>query len=195
MQAGIALFGAQPVDAVSVDDITAAADIAKGSFYNHFKDKDDLARAVTRAVRDEVEARVAQANTGIVDPALRMARALCVFAQFALEEPERAKALQRLHAGATLPDTPANRGLRADLETGLRTGRFAHCGVQTAMLAIMGTVQIAMVRALDSDAPRLTRTAVQEIAAFQLRGLGLTPAAATKAAAEACQIFQPGRSA
>jgi len=119
LQAGQSLFAARSVDAVSIDDIVMAADVAKGSFYNHFTDKDALAREIAVAVRAEAEADVDLANAGIAEPALRMARGQAVFVRYALRNPERARAMMRLFAGATLPNAPMNRGLRADIESGL----------------------------------------------------------------------------
>ena len=43
--AGRRLFGERPVDAVSVDEIVQAAEVGKGSFYNHFADREALVRA------------------------------------------------------------------------------------------------------------------------------------------------------
>lgn len=191
LEAGVELFASRPVDAVSIDDITETADVAKGSFYNHFKDKDDLAREVTREVRREVEDRVSQANQGIDDPAVRVTQALCVFALFALELPQRASALLRLHSGATLPNSPSNHGVRADLESGLKSGRFSHVTVQTGLMAIIGTVQIALSRALDETAPKIVKSDLVDLAAFLLRGLGLTVAAAATAAAKGAATFEP----
>ena len=106
LQAGESLFAAQSVEAVSIDDIVAAADVAKGSFYNHFADREALARAIAGQVRTEAEAQVDQINDGVADPARRMARAQMVFARFALQNPQRARAMMRLFAGATLPNAP-----------------------------------------------------------------------------------------
>src|SRR3990167_4665994 len=73
LQAGQSLFATQSVDAVSIDDIVAAADVAKGSFYNHFSDKEALAREIAVTVRAEAEAQVDLANAGVTEPASRMA--------------------------------------------------------------------------------------------------------------------------
>ena len=40
------LLAQRDVGALSVDEIVAAADVAKGSFYNHFQDKDAFAREI-----------------------------------------------------------------------------------------------------------------------------------------------------
>lgn len=49
LTAAEALFAARGVEAVSIDEIAAAADLAKGTLYNHFADKDALFTAVLDA--------------------------------------------------------------------------------------------------------------------------------------------------
>lgn len=51
LEAGRRLFAARSVEAVTIDDIVAAADVAKGSFYNHFTDREALAREVAAEIR------------------------------------------------------------------------------------------------------------------------------------------------
>ena len=66
------LFAARGPDAVSIDEITAAAEVAKGTFYTHFSDKEDLERALARAVRLELEDEVSRVNDGIEDAGKRI---------------------------------------------------------------------------------------------------------------------------
>src|SRR5487761_2398060 len=74
LNAGRTLLARRDVDGLSVDEIVAAADVAKGSFYNHFTDKDVFAREIGATVRREAERAVVAANRGITDPATRLAR-------------------------------------------------------------------------------------------------------------------------
>src|SRR5450432_2276663 len=83
------LFAKHGPDAVSIDEITAAADVAKGTFYTHFSDKDDLARTLARSVRLELEDQVTRVNSGISDPGIRMANGLACFLSFAVHQPTR----------------------------------------------------------------------------------------------------------
>ncbi len=46
LEAAAKLFAQQPVAAVTVDSVVAAAGVAKGTFYYHFQSMDDLAAAV-----------------------------------------------------------------------------------------------------------------------------------------------------
>ena len=62
--AGRKLFCEHPIDAVAIDDIVREAGVAKGSFYNHFTDREALARAVTALIRADVEHAVWQSPAG-----------------------------------------------------------------------------------------------------------------------------------
>lgn len=177
LRAGAALFAARPVDAVSIDDIVAAADVAKGSFYNHFKDKDALARAIAEEVRGGVEALAAEVNAGVADPAERVARALSGFVRQAAEQPVAVRAMMRLFQGATLPDAPMNRGVRADIKAGLAAGRFDGVAIEAGVLMTVGVVQMAVLRTLEGTASR-PAALVAELAFGLLRGLGIEERAA-----------------
>lgn len=172
LRAGAALFAARPVDAVSIDDIVAAADVAKGSFYNHFEDKEALARAIADEVRGGVEDLAAQINAGVADPAERVARALSGLIRQATEQPIAVRAMMRLFQGASLPDAPMNRGVRADIKLGLAGGRFDGVQLETGVLLAVGVVQMAVMRALEPKAG-MPRLLAAELGFGLLRALGL----------------------
>lgn len=178
LQAGQALFAAQPVDAVSIDDIVLAADVAKGSFYNHFPDKEALAREIAATVRAEAEAEIDAANAGVTDPARRMARGQAVFIRFALRNPQRARAMMRLFAGATLPNAPMNRGVRSDVEAGLASGSFHGVTLETGVLMAMGMAMVAVSRLLEPAGAGPAGPLCRDMIFGLLRGLGQPEAAA-----------------
>lgn len=191
LQAGQSLFAAQSVDAVSIDDIVAAADVAKGSFYNHFPDKEALAREIAVTVRAEAEAEVDLANAGVTEPASRMARGQAVFVRYAVRNPERARAMMRLHAGATLPNAPMNRGLRADIEAGLAAGVFRGLTVETGLLMAMGMGMVGVTRVLEANGPADPQALSRDLNFGLLRGLGVAEDAARAiSAAAVADIFK-----
>lgn len=195
LQAGQSLFAAQSVDAVSIDDIVAAADVAKGSFYNHFTDKEALAREIARQVRAEAEAQVDRVNDGVTDPARRMARAQTVIVRFALQNPERARAMMRLFAGATLPNAPLNRGVRTDIEAGLATGAFRGLTVETGVLMAMGMAMVAVSRVLEPRGQTPAADLCRDLNFGLLRGLGVAEDLARAISdAAAADIFTETRS-
>jgi AcrR family transcriptional regulator len=193
MRAGQTLFAERSVDGVTIDDIVVEADVAKGSFYNHFDDKEGLARAIAQEVRGAAEAAITLANAGVEDPAERVARALCVFVLGALDHPERSRAYQRLFSGATLLDAPMNRGIRHDVEEGLRVGRFVGLSPATGVLMVMGVVAIAASRVLEPNAPANPAAVSRELAFGLLRGLGVENAVAEAIATKACGDIIPAR--
>ena len=194
LHAGQTLFATRAVDGVSIDDIVAAADVAKGSFYNHFPDKDALARELAHHARLAVEALVATVSEGVDDPAERVARALCAFARQAMEDPTGVRMGARLFYGAAIPDAPMNAGVRADIQAGFKAGRFRDLSLEGGVLMAVGVVQMAVARVLDRDTPAEAASLSRDLAFGLLRGLGLDEAAARKIAAKAAADIFAGHS-
>jgi AcrR family transcriptional regulator len=192
MAAGRRLFCARPVDAVTVDDIVQAAEVGKGSFYNHFPDREALVRAVTAEIRAGVERAVEHANAHVDDPARRVARACCVYLRFALDEPERAGVLVRVHSGHTSLEASLNRGLVDDVSKGLGAGRFHVATVEAGVLYVLGVMQIALTRIVREPSPTLAASLAQQMCALLLTGLRLPPAEAELIAAQASEDIVRG---
>lgn len=174
--AGRRLYSERPVDAVTVDDIVQAAGVGKGSFYNHFEDRDALVRAISGEIRARVEVAVAQANAEVSDPARRMARAVCTYLRFALDNAEAAGVLVRIHSGHTSLSTPLNRGLVADIEAGLAAGRFNVATVEAGVLFVLGVTQLALVRIVQEPTAAFAVSLSQQMCALILKGLGVAEA-------------------
>lgn len=185
LRAGQALFAQRSVEGVSIDDIVAAADVAKGSFYNHFPDKDALARALADQARLGAEALAARVGAGIDDPAERVARAVCGFARQALENPEGARLGQRLFHSAAIPDAPMNAGVRADIQVGLAEGRFHCISLEAGVLLAVGVVQMAVARTVEQGGSSHVAALSQDLAFGLLRALGVETAAARAIATRA----------
>ncbi len=185
MAAGLRLLSRRPIDAVTVDDIVQAAEVGKGSFYNHFTDREALARAISAQIRASIEVAVARANAGVDDPARRLARAVCTYWRYALDEPEQAGVLVRIHSGHTSLATPLNRGLVEDLESGLASGRFDIATVDSGALYVLGVTQLALVRIVQEPNRALAISLSQQMCALVLRGLGIEGGEADKIAAQA----------
>ena len=185
LKAGRSLFAQRDVDGVSVDEIVDAAAVAKGSFYNHFADKEAFAREIASQARREVELLVNKANSGVDDPALGMARALCVFTRFAIDHGESARTLWRLNTGATMADAPINKGLADVVSKGIERGVFKHVDVESGVLLVMGIIVITLRHLFEERIQTQPKQIAQEMAAGLLRALGVSAARAAKLAQEA----------
>lgn len=172
-----ALLASRSMDALSVDEIVMRADVAKGTFYNHFSDKDALARELASHVRTHLENEITRTNEGIDDPAKRIARAFCCVLRFCLGAPERAAAMMKLFPRATDPAAPINAGVRRDVADGLAQGRIVAPSEDVAVACIVGVFMAGVNRALDLSADRARKFA-QELGVMLLHGLGLSRAQA-----------------
>ena len=141
------LVAQRGLDAISIDEITEAADVAKGTFYTHFLDKSELAAAIADSIRIDLEQKVMMLNEGISDAAVRMANGLSTFFIFAIHQPVRARALIRLNPGLVDPDLPINAGIRSDVSLGAETKRFWVSSVDAAVVALLG-ISVAIVMRL-----------------------------------------------
>lgn len=193
LRAGRELFAERPVDAVAIDDIVRAAGVAKGSFYNHFPDREALVRTVTGEIREMLEAAVDAVNAGVEDPARRVARAVCVYQRFAVEDPLRARVLVRAPSGTANLAGPLNTGLAADIGSGLASGRFAIPTHEAGMLFVMGVSQAALARTAKDPGVAVATSLAQQMCALLLRGLGVpAPEADAISAQSADQVVRGG---
>jgi AcrR family transcriptional regulator len=177
------LVAARGLDALSIDDITEEADVAKGTFYTHFTDKDDLAAAVGKAIRMELEDKITATNEGVTDAAIRMANGLSSLCAFAIAQPVRARALLRLIPGVVDPETPINAGIRGDIAMGAKAKRFAVASVNAATVATLGIAMSAGMR-LSDETRRVPEPFVfaAEVIATALTALALKQAEALRLA-------------
>ena len=138
VDAAEALVAERGLDAISIDDITEAADVAKGTFYTHFAGKTDLAAAIALRTRLELEEKITALNQGLTDAAQRMANGLSSMLAFAIANPKRARALIRLQPGAVDPEARINAGLRGDIVLGLKAKRFTAPSLDAAVVTTIG---------------------------------------------------------
>ena len=144
--AGLKLFAASPVDAVAIDDIVKEADVSKGSFYNHYVDKSALLDSIVTYVRAGLEAQVNAANMDVGDPAVRIARAISVYAQHALDEPASTRVLTRVETTGVKMENLLNQGLIGDVSKGMAEQRFSICSLEAGVLMVAGITRIIVAR-------------------------------------------------
>ena len=54
LASGAELLGQRPIDAIAINEIVEHAGVAKGSFFNHFADKDDCFLAALTDARERL---------------------------------------------------------------------------------------------------------------------------------------------
>jgi AcrR family transcriptional regulator len=174
------LFGEQGYADTPVDEIVRLAGVTKGALYHHFKDKDDLFRAVVEEVKGEVTATIGAAflaAAGDGDP-LDTVTAGCLAFLDAFADP----AVQRitiLDARSVL-DGPTRRELDGRYEVAVIRGalrRAMHLGViDTQPLAplahvIAGGLAEACALIAEADDEDAARAQVSSVVTQLLGGL------------------------
>lgn len=190
LSAGLELLAHRPIDAIAIDELVSRAGVAKGSFFNHFLDKQAFANAISREVRGEVEALVRLTNAGIEDPLERLVGGMIAAARYALLEPQRAAILVHATSRMTPADHPINRGLRADLDSALTKGLVAPDARNEGVLFWLVCCQAVMSRLVEVAADHaIARRLVADLARLGLRGLGAGTAIADQSLQTALDRF------
>jgi len=103
------LFMQKGYDQTSIDEITEAADVSRGTFFNYFQRKDDLIAAWGGNRRDQLNAGLTQVSQdATADCASRLRRCLDTLAQVTNTEAEltRAMLLAWVQAGRPIHEDP-----------------------------------------------------------------------------------------
>jgi AcrR family transcriptional regulator len=121
-------------------EITQAADVGMGSFYNHFDSKESLFAAAVNDILDELGALLDKLTVEGEDPAATFARSFRLVGRLFTQRPEMSRVL--LNTGLTL--IFADRGLapRAlrDITVAARAGRFTVDDPELALSAAAGAL-------------------------------------------------------
>jgi AcrR family transcriptional regulator len=124
MDAALALFAVRGIDATSVNEITAHAKVANGTFYYHYKDKDEFVDALEHAVATMFVNRVDELMEDLTDGAERVATGTQQIIHLAAAD--AAWGWMIVHAFLDLGKFNASisRGIRKDVALGIEQGNF-----------------------------------------------------------------------
>ena len=185
LEAGQRLLASRPLEGITIDDIVAEADVAKGSFYNHFSDKEELARSIQELVQGDCEFHIFSANADITDPPQRIARALCVMLRYAQAHPDRLQAVLSMTERKTTADSPLNVGLSSDIRHGIEGGRLKHIDQETGVLVVLGLISLTIAHLMSGHSGATAPELGLKMGTALLRSLGLEQAEAEGIASDA----------
>ena len=173
LRAAEKLIAEKGFERVTIDEIAETADLAKGTFYNYFDDKNEIAKELALTIRQDLAAEVGLAQEGFEDPAARLALGICVFLRTAVTTPTHAAIVAHMYGQWVRPEAAGNERLRKDLEDGYRLKRFSAARLTSAVVMSVGVVQAGIVRALELADWNAVRTLALELSGLVLRALGV----------------------
>ena len=157
---------------VPILEITQAADIGMGSFYNHFESKEQLFEAAVAEVLDSHGALLDHLTSSIDDPAETFACSFRLTGRLFRRRPQESRIL--LANGMTLLSSDlglAPRALR-DIEAAVRAGRFTVDDPELA-LSVAGGALLGLGNLLRSQPDRDDAAAADTVTEDVLRLFGL----------------------
>jgi AcrR family transcriptional regulator len=160
------------IEATTIQEITDAADVGFGSFYNHFESKEAIVEAITRERIEPFGVAIDGIASAVEDPAevlsakvrhtLRKAMTDVVWGRFLF------------FSGMEVRSTYLGllQRVTRDIKAGIKAGRFDIADLEFTVVAIGGAV-IAVARGLFLE--EIRADAPERAAAVILRLLGLSP--------------------
>lgn len=191
IDAARALMAERGFTEVGIAEITAAADLGTGTFYNYFPSRDQLLAAVAEDSMEKIGDALDRHVSGLQDPAEAFASSLRHLVRHALTDRVWGGFLVQM--GAAHPALLRILGPRArrDLLRGVETGRFSIDDLDLATTCTFGSLVAAIQLAMESE-PQADRD--QLFARAMLRMVGVPAEEATEVAARALPEIdvQPG---
>ncbi len=173
IDSAIDVFAEKGIEDASIQEITAIAGLANGTFYNHFKDKDELASASCAAIALEIAKQFDQRMHDLNRGVSRVVVGSWAFLRLALGAGAWAAVLVEQYQRRPLAaEFPALAYVRADIERALAQGDVDVLVDELLLEQIAALMMAALRRLLHAGyAPEIPVRTCENI----LRILGLTP--------------------
>jgi AcrR family transcriptional regulator len=142
------LFAAKGAEATTIAEIAEEADIGVGSFYNHFRTKDEVLAALLQEALSEQLQLLLLRQQQVEDPAERVAIAHRHLVGAAREDPDWGWLLVRLEMSHHVTESVLREAAVRDLKDGRAAGRFvindASVALQASGGALIGVIQAVL---------------------------------------------------
>lgn len=172
IKAAFSVMARKGVDATTINDITEAADVGFGSFYNYFSSKEDVHEVVTGEVLERIGNYIDDTVGYISDPWELLASALRLFVETMLLNPDLAQFAIRMSVRPGHKHTQISERLYRDIGRAMESGGPRIADPVTVTYAVGGANLFMVMALLTGDFP--AANASNRIAAAGLRILGLS---------------------
>ncbi|MBB5443780.1 MULTISPECIES: TetR/AcrR family transcriptional regulator [unclassified Paraburkholderia] len=186
LDAALELVAAKGLSSVTINEITEAADVGFGSFYNHFESKEGIFTALIEWLFEEFADTLDRLAAGLSDPAEVIAVSVRHTLLRAYREPVWGQLLIREGLSPRLLSRGLGLRLLRDSEKGISERRFVIADRLVSVISVIGTVlagiaaelQLAISSKRTVRARKVLRSKedkfAQRTAAIVLQAFGLT---------------------
>ncbi|HMO46458.1 MAG TPA: TetR/AcrR family transcriptional regulator [Rubrivivax sp.] len=180
LAAALAVFADKGPESTQIEDVIAAAGVARGTFYNYFDTMQALLDAVTAELSDRILARIDAVVLRIDDPLLRLATGCLLYMHAGIDVPNLGAFLVRTGMRGDALGRLVDLYLPRDLESARSAGKMDFPTLRAARDMLLAAINQAMQTVHEGAAPR---EHLRQVMAVALRGLGVPAARAARLSA------------
>ncbi|WP_374943776.1 TetR/AcrR family transcriptional regulator [Sphingomonas sp.] len=173
-EAALRLMSERGINATSVSEIAAEAELANGTFYLYFRDKAEIVAAVCQAVTQAMHDDMSSTRLSLEDGAARVAFGTQQFIEIAAAEPVWGRLLASAFTEFEAFKEDVAHYMRLDVALGIEQGRFGEPLDEFVIDAHLAILRAGVLARLAGAGPDVSARAAE----YQLRILGMSVAEA-----------------
>lgn len=173
-EAALRLMAERGINATSVSEIAAEAELANGTFYLYFRDKSEIVAAVCQAVTLAMHNDMSSGRLSLEDGAARVAFGTQQFIEIAAAEPNWGRMLMWAFSEFEAIKEDISRYMRLDVALGVEQGCFSEPLDEFVIDTLLVILRAGIQSRLDGADAEVGARAAE----YHLRILGMSPAEA-----------------
>ena len=168
--AALRLMSERGINATSVSEIAAAAELANGTFYLYYKDKSEIVATICRAVTLAMHNEMDSTRVSLDDGAARIAFGTQQFIEIAAAEPIWGRLLVSAFTEFEAVKEDISRYMRLDVALGIKQGRFSEPFDEFVIDSLLAILRVGVSARLAGA----KRDVAMRAAEYLLRVLGMS---------------------
>lgn len=178
IESALHVFAEKGADAAVIEDVIAAAEVSRGTFYNYFRTNEELLTDIVKELGDELLSLVEAVVITRADPAERVACGVRMALHTMQQHPLLAQFVAKSGLVIAANNSVARQYLPRDIQAGMDLGRFSLASAEIGLVLVMGgaygaITAMTLTHELPVDYP-------EQITYQLLLGLGMSKAQAKK---------------
>lgn len=169
-EAALRLMSERGINAISVSEIAAEAELANGTFYLYFKDKAEIVAVVCQAVTQAMHDDMSSKRLSLDDGAARVAFGTQQFIEIAAAEPLWGRLLVSAFTEFEAIKEDIAHFMRLDVALGIEQGRFTEAVDEFVIDAHLAILRAGVIARLAGAGPDVSARAAE----YHLRILGMS---------------------
>ena len=153
VESALLVFAEKGVDASVIEDVIAAADVSRGTFYNYFRTNGELLAAAIQELGNELVEHIEERVKSIPSPAARVFTGLRLYMDAARRFPLFARFVARIGPQAVGPENLVNAYIPVHIAEAVERGEFVDAPVRILLdiVVAVGVMIVARIAAGAAD--------------------------------------------